>query len=160
MNKIVIHLSRGVVNGVTANTSALQALIVDEDVNGENDVSTATEYFGGRDAFIGLLHVDDCPAEVEKAFLAAGIHGIEPPLVDRVKAMAQFEGLTFADCVRAFGVESSPRIDYAREHLTSDGELEFDDYVVESGSADPGDYLMSWSWVSDSDAGIEDDGDE
>jgi hypothetical protein len=56
-------------------------------------------------------------------------------------------GVTFGDCVEAFGVEDDPIIEAARLQYHRDGEIEIDDITVRSGSDGPGDYVMAWVWV-------------
>lgn len=63
------------------------------------------------------------------------------------------QGLTFSDCVRAFGVDrdTNPHARYAFKKLTVAGEIEVDDSAVLS-EADDGCYVMAWLWVSNEDA--------
>lgn len=68
------------------------------------------------------------------------------------------EGLTFAECVQAFGVDrdTDPYAKAAHEMYHRDGELEIDDTTVLSGSGDNGEYVLAWVWVYNADAGLPD----
>ncbi len=65
-------------------------------------------------------------------------------------------GLTFGDCVEAFGETADENRYLAAAYLKyrRDGELEFDDKAVVSVSDDAGAYVMCWRWVDNEDAGI------
>jgi len=71
-------------------------------------------------------------------------------------------GLTFNDCIEAFGVERDEDryASKAWEEKHRDGELEIDDTTVVSDS-DDGAYVLAWVWVdlptSDEDEDSEDD---
>ena len=58
-------------------------------------------------------------------------------------------GLTFGDAVNAFsarqGEAETAYANYARNNLSSDGEIEFDDPCIVSMS-DEGAYVMGWTW--------------
>lgn len=62
-------------------------------------------------------------------------------------------GLTFSQVVRVYAEDNTPRqqklVEKARNHYEREGELEFDDHVMASGSSDRGDYVMAWRWVYD-----------
>lgn len=45
-------------------------------------------------------------------------------------------------------------LDYAKENLQQDGDIEFDDDAAVSAGCDEGAYVMCWKWVSDEEAGI------
>jgi hypothetical protein len=75
------------------------------------------------------------------------------PTAQEVRALLDAQGITFADCVGAFG---STREDNAyvltAHHLHEDaGEVEFDDKAVVS-DAEQGAWVMAWVWVARSDA--------
>lgn len=53
---------------------------------------------------------------------------------------------TLKDCQ-----DGAAYLQYARERLHDDGDLEFDDDAVVSLGADDGAYVMAWVWVSDDD---------
>lgn len=61
-------------------------------------------------------------------------------------------GLTFADCVGQFGVETDedPYGKAAKRLYHEDGETEIDDYTVISDS-NSGAYVLAWVWVDASD---------
>ncbi len=80
----------------------------------------------------------------------------EPPVqdVDRARALlreAMALGLTSGDALNVFCEQRSPEeaafLAAAREHYTSEGDLEFDDNAVVSLSDDNGAYVMGWKWV-------------
>jgi hypothetical protein len=66
-------------------------------------------------------------------------------------------GLTFADCVKAWGVDPTAQTyegalaRAAKEQFEQEGHTEFDDSIVVSLGDDPGAYVMAWVWVSDDD---------
>ena len=78
-----------------------------------------------------------------------------PTLQDQLLDLKD-KGLTFTDCVNAFGVDrdEDPHAQAAAEIYGCDGELEFDDTLVVSNGDDPGAYVMCWRWVTDEEAGI------
>lgn len=47
--------------------------------------------------------------------------------------------------------QGTPYLEYARDRLDKDGEIEFDEDAAVSLSADDGAYVMAWVWVSDED---------
>jgi len=65
----------------------------------------------------------------------------------------QAKGLTFADCVRAYGIErdSDPLCKAAHAMYGEEGKIEIDSTTVRSGSGDDGDYVMAWVWVDNCD---------
>lgn len=73
--------------------------------------------------------------------------------VEELKA----QGLTFADCVKVFGVDSAsdPFAQAAKAQYGSEGSIEFDDHVLVSMSEEPGPsnegvgnaYVMAWVYV-------------
>jgi len=63
-------------------------------------------------------------------------------------------GLTFSECVRAFGEdENDPHVAAALGKVR-EGELEVDVPAVVSRGADDGAYVMAWVWVSNEAAGV------
>lgn len=75
---------------------------------------------------------------------------------DALKA-ALAAGVTFADFVKAYAQKESPSarekrlIQYARDRIEREGEIEFDDYTICSGNGPDagGDYVLAWVWVDD-----------
>lgn len=76
-----------------------------------------------------------------------------------LKALIQ-KGLTFSDCVKAFGVDrdTNPYAKAACQVSCSEGEIEIDETTVLS-EGDGGSYVQAWIWVSDETAGIRMPGD-
>ena len=68
------------------------------------------------------------------------------------------QGMTFPDCVRAFGVDTETN-DYAKRGVAfyqKDGEVEIDNPTVLSESNE-GAYVMAWVWVDkERDSEVED----
>lgn len=62
-------------------------------------------------------------------------------------------GLTFSDCVHAFGAEAANPFVTAAQTKAKDGETEVDSPTVVSAS-DQGAYVMAWVWISNEEAGI------
>ena len=79
---------------------------------------------------------------------------------DRGKALVQqalAAGLTFGETVSAFAAIQSPVEKlYARaaQDIGSEGELEVDDNCIVSLGDDKGAYVMSWSWMPQSELGL------
>ncbi len=83
----------------------------------------------------------------------------ERPEERLVQLMA--DGLTFADCVRAFSARLSPQDKtygaYAATRLHHDGEIEVDDTPMVHRCGNPqaggggGAYVLTWTWVDDDD---------
>lgn len=73
----------------------------------------------------------------------------------RMEALATLKdcGLTFADCVQAFGDNDSDSYVAAAQNKVQEGDLEVDIPTVVSRGAD-GTYVQAWVWVSNRDAGI------
>lgn len=73
-----------------------------------------------------------------------------------VRAFLEANDLDFASCVQAFGIGSDkcPFVKAAQDLKAAEGELEVDDVAVVSEGDDDGAYVMTWTWVSFSDAGI------
>jgi len=74
-------------------------------------------------------------------------------LQERLAALIE-EGLTFSDCVKAFGDDrdSDPYASMAKTKHAVEGEVEIDDTTVISISEGPhgreeGAYVMGWLWV-------------
>jgi hypothetical protein len=75
----------------------------------------------------------------------------KPGSIARRFARLRADGLTFADCVKAWAADDDDKyVVYAREHLAREGAVEFDDHVVLSDSSG-GNYVMAWIWVDDDD---------
>lgn len=81
-----------------------------------------------------------------------------------LRRLIQRAGLTFADCVTVFACpdddEEGQALIQAARRLQRDGEIEFDDNVVLSGSGDDGDYVLAWVWISNEEAGLPNADDE
>lgn len=73
----------------------------------------------------------------------------------RMEALATLKdcGLTFADCVQAFGDNDSDSYVAAAQNKVQEGDLEVDIPTVVSRGAD-GAYVQAWVWVSNREAGI------
>lgn len=120
-------------------------------------------------------HLESNIAEMMKQFMAEG--GFEAPQATAQaphpstsgegfnRARAQLEalkagGLTFADCTRAFAVPNDdPYVVAARDMILGDDDTEIDDETVTS-VGDDGAWVLSWLWVSNSDAGVPDEGED
>lgn len=77
----------------------------------------------------------------------------KPDLNAALKALVD-QGLSFSDCVKAFGApEGDPFAAAAEEMYVIEGSIEIDATTVLSQSA-AGAYVMAWVWVDNSDAGI------
>jgi hypothetical protein len=71
--------------------------------------------------------------------------------------MLKEHGLTFGDCVRAFGTEGGPIIEEAKRRHQDEGQVEIDDCAVVSISERPGPgdegkvnaYVQAWVYVDD-----------
>lgn len=91
----------------------------------------------------------------DAAAVSAPASAIAPgcPLYDALLAL-KAQGLSFTDCLYAFGEsDENPYVAAARDQAR-DGELEVDETTVVSEGADAGAYVGAWLWVSDEDAGI------
>jgi hypothetical protein len=77
-------------------------------------------------------------------------------LRQELKALKE-RGLSFADCVKVWGVDPDAKTyegalaRAAKEQFEQEGHTEFDDSIVVSLGDDPGAYVMAWVWVSDED---------
>ncbi len=85
-----------------------------------------------------------------------------PPEDARVAALKtrRSEGLTFADCVAFFAEHDQDEnmdayVSAARQQYVDEGSIEVDDPTIVSVSDDGGAYVMAWVWVTNADAGIE-----
>ncbi len=80
-------------------------------------------------------------------------HSRKPESVKDGLAKLIEQGLTFADCVEAFGTRQSDEekyfVDLARDEWEKEGQIEIDDNAIVAGSSDHGDYVLAWLWVSD-----------
>lgn len=81
------------------------------------------------------------PEHVERA--RAALATIHPDIAERLHHYQELEKDPLTALFRAASVDDG-----------DDGTLEFDDDAVVSISDDGGAYVMSWSWVSNADAGI------
>jgi hypothetical protein len=83
---------------------------------------------------------------------AAGISQRNARMRKRLENLIR-DGLTFSDCVAAFGVKRDSDV-FARrayEQHHREGEIEIDDVTVISGCDNPeGDYVMAWVWADTS----------
>lgn len=74
-------------------------------------------------------------------------------LVARLRELKS-QGLHFGSIIPVYAEDTTPRqqrlIAAARDNFEREGELEFDDTPVASGSTSRGDYVMAWVWVADS----------
>jgi hypothetical protein len=78
---------------------------------------------------------------------------------EHLQNLIQSEGLTFADCIQAFGVprDANPFAREADERFGEEGELEFDDVLVVSETDDrDGAYVMAWRFVRGSELSVRD----
>lgn len=77
---------------------------------------------------------------------------------DIAEALAKLRasGLSFSDCINAFGVarDENPYARAADAKFAEEGVVEFDDTLVIAKEDGKGAYVMSWHWVSDEDAGV------
>lgn len=120
-------------------------------------------------------HLESNITEMMKQFMAEG--GFDAPQTAVApahsstsgagfsRARAQLEalkadGLTFADCPRAFAAPNDdPYVVKAREMILGDDDTEIDDETVTS-VGDNGAWVLSWIWVSNGAAGISDEDEE
>lgn len=66
-----------------------------------------------------------------------------------VRAQLDALGITFSDCVQAFGDPATdPHVQAARSRYHREGEIEIDDTAVVSRGDDAGAYVMAWVWVT------------
>lgn len=99
----------------------------------------------------------DSPSDWAKAF-AESVRGADAAPVDPAARSEDLkgrlselvaEGLTFSQCVEAFGVkrDENPFARAAREQHAEEGQIEIDDITVVSGCDRPdGDYVLAWVW--------------
>lgn len=76
-------------------------------------------------------------------------------------AFLQANKLSFADCIRAFATEqdevAAAYVSAAVTYYHEEGALEFDDTAIVSEGEDPGAYVMCWRWVTNEQAGVDEE---
>ena len=81
-------------------------------------------------------------------------------ITEALERLCAEHDMTFGDAVAFFAAKQSELVGryatYARENLTDEGTLEFDEPTIVSVSADRGAYVMAWAWVDQGDVGLTD----